>query len=148
MSYACPISFEKVDSTTSRISSFLVSVLVIYYLYSFNLYILYFLFLDFFMRLFCQKKFSLVHVCSQLIKKLFLLKDIDSDAAAKKLAGLFGVSFVLILLLFHQFEVGSTFSYIVGSLFILCSLLDATIDYCVGCKIYYIIKKIYPSFMS
>jgi len=148
MSYACPVSFERVDSTLSRISSFLVSVLILYYLYSFNLYILYFLFLDFFMRLFCQKKFSLIHITSQLIKKLFFLKDKNSDGAAKKLAGIFGISFVLILILLYQFKFEAYISYVVGGLFVLCSFADALIDYCVGCKIYYIIKKIYPSFMS
>lgn len=148
MSYACPVSFEKVDSTVSRISSLIVSVFVIYYLYSLNLYILYFLFLDFFMRVFCQKKLSLIHISSKLVKKVFALKDKNSDAAAKKLAGIFGIFFILILIPLHQFGLGEVFSYIIGGIFILCSLADVFLDYCVGCKIYYIIKKIYPSFMS
>jgi hypothetical protein len=100
------------------------------------------------MRLFCQKRFSLIHVGSQLIKKIFLFKDKSTDGAAKKLAGIFGVFFVLILILLYQFKFDNVFSYVVGGLFVLCSLADAFIDYCVGCKIYYIVKKIYPSFMS
>lgn len=145
MSYSCPVTFEKVDSNISRLSSFIVSLFVAYYLYSFNLYVLFFLFLDFFMRLFCQKRFSLIHLSSVGIKRIFRIKDKFSDGGAKKLAGMFGIFFILLLITLNQYE---KISMVVGILFIICSLLDAAIDYCVGCKIYYIIKKIYPNFMS
>ena len=147
MSYSCPISFEKVDSNISRISSFIVSIFVIFYLFSFNVYILYFLFLDFFMRLFCQKKFSLIHLSAKSLKYIFRMKDRFSDGGAKKLAGYFGIFFVVVLSILHSFGYREI-SFIVGAIFITCSLLDAFINYCVGCKIYFIIKKIYPDFMS
>lgn len=147
MSYSCPVTFEKVDSTLSRISSFIVSMFVIYYLYSFNIYILYFLFLDFYMRIFCQKNFSIIYLFSKILKKIFYLKDNYSDSGAKKLAGIFGVFFILVLIFANQLEY-SELSLVVGAIFIICSLLDAFVNYCVGCKIYYIIKKIYPNFMS
>jgi len=147
MSYACPITFEKVDSTVSRFSSFFVSGVVVYYLYTSNLYVLYFLFLDFFMRIFCQRKFSPIYLSSVLIKKVLGLKECLSDSGAKKLAGVFGIFFVALLILLHQIDL-SELSIIVGAVFITCSLLDALFNYCIGCKIYYLLKKIYPDFMS
>jgi hypothetical protein len=38
--------------------------------------------------------------------------------------------------------------FVIGGVFVLCSLMDALVNYCVGCKIYFIIKKIYPNFMN
>ncbi|QFR49129.1 DUF4395 domain-containing protein [Sulfurimonas lithotrophica] len=147
MGYACPIAFEKIDSGISRISSLIVSIFVTYYLYSFNIYILYFLFLDFYMRIFCQKNFSLIFLISKMLKKVLNIKDAFTDSGAKKLAGLFGIFFILLLVLLNHMDL-KEFSFLVGGIFILCSLLDASINYCVGCKVYFIIKKIYPSFMS
>ncbi|MCW8838220.1 MAG: DUF4395 domain-containing protein [Thiovulaceae bacterium] len=147
MAYSCPITFEKVDSGVSRISSFIVSIFVTYYIYSFNIYVLYFLFLDFYMRIFCQKYFSIIYISSKVIKRIFYLKDKLSDGGAKKLAGLFGIFFVALLIMLKHMDYRE-FSLIIGVVFIICSSLDAFLDYCVGCKVYFVIKKIYPNFMS
>jgi hypothetical protein len=82
-----------------------------------------------------------------VIKIIFRLKDKYVDSGAKKLAGIFGISFIVMLILVKHigfFEL----SYVIGGVFMLCSLLDALMDYCLGCKIYVFIKKIYPNFMS
>ena len=147
MSYACPISFEKIDSNVSRISSMLVASLVIAYLASSNIYILYYLAFDFYMKLFCQKKFSLISQLSQVTKTILRLKDRYSDGGSKRLAGYFGGVFILLLISSAHLNM-YTFSIVVGVIFISCSLMDAFFNYCVGCKIYFIIKKVYPSFMS
>ena len=147
MSYACPITFEKVDSTVSRFSSFLVSVLIISYLLTFNVYILYFMLLDFFIRLFCKKDFSPVFLISKTLKKVLKLKTRPYDGGAKMLAGYFGIFFVLLLIGGNYFSL-VVYTYIVAAMFLGCALLDVFFNYCVGCKIYFIIKKIYPSFMT
>ena len=147
MSYSCPINFEKVDSNTSRLSSLMVATLVIAYLYVGSIYILYYLFYDFFMRLFCKKDLSLIFQMSKLIKFIFRFKNKYTDGGAKRLAGFFGITFVVILVNAHNFEF-ELFGYIVAGIFVLCSLMDAFFDFCVGCQIYHYIKKIYPSFMS
>lgn len=147
MSYTCPVTFENVDSNISRFSALFVSILVVLYLLSLNPYILYYMAFDFYMRLFCKKDFSLILQTSKLLKFIFRMKDKMVDGGSKRLAGYFGIFFIILLVgLNHlHFDIAS---YIVGAIFLFCALLETLFDYCIGCKIYFIIKKIYPSFMT
>ena len=147
MSYSCPLSFENIDSNISRMNSLMVSSLVITYLITFNAVIVYFLLFDFSMRLFCQKRLSLINNLSILIKKSLKLKDKFADSGAKRLAGYFALFFLLMLVAGNNLNL-YIFSIVVGSIFLICSLMDAFFNYCIGCQIYFIIKKVYPSFMS
>jgi hypothetical protein len=147
MSQSCPISFEKIESNTSRISSFTVSTLVLYYFFSFNILILFFLFIDFFTRIFLKKEFSLIYLLSRSLKKSVRLQPKYVDSGAKRLAGIFGLIFITLLII-SNFMDYKVFTFVIGGIFVLCSLMDAFMNYCVGCKIYFLIKKIYPNFMS
>ena len=147
MSYACPLSFENIDSNISRMNSLMVSSLVVTYLITFNAVIVYFLLFDFSMRLFCQKRLSLINNLSVLIKKSFKLKDKFSDSGAKRLAAYFALFFLLMLVAGNNLNL-YIFSIVIGSIFLICSLMDAFLNFCVGCQVYFVIKKVYPSFMS
>jgi hypothetical protein len=147
MAQACPVSFKSINITVSRLSSFIVSLLVIYYLYSSNVFVLYFLLIDFVTRLFYDKKFSLVDTLSRILKKTFKLEDVFGDSGAKRLAGIFGLLFVVLLIISYYMGL-KVAPFVIGGVFVLCSLMDALVNYCVGCKIYFIIKKIYPNFMN
>ncbi len=147
MSTACPLNFKKVDSNLSRFAALMVAILVVLYLLTHNLFILLFLALDFSTRLFMDEKYSLISQLALLLKKIFKVEDKFADGGAKKLAGFFGLFFVLALIgvdFFLPWQV----SLIVAAIFLVCSLLDVFFDYCLGCKIYFIIKKIYPNFMN
>jgi len=147
MSYACPITFEKVDSTVSRFNASLVSIFLIYYLVTFNEYILYFLFIDFIIRSFGKKDYSVLFLVSRALKKGLGFKSRPYDGGAKMLAGYFGIFFLVLLLIANYFSL-SLFTYLVGIVFLTCAILDVLFNYCVGCKVYFIIKKIYPNFMT
>ena len=147
MSYSCPLSFEKVDSNVSRINSFLVSTLLLSYLLTFNVVIVYFLLFEFITRLFCNNELSLLYKMAKFLKKSFKLKDKPTDSGAKRLAGYFAIFFLLLLVAGNNLNL-YLFSMVVGGIFLSCSLLDVFFNFCVGCKIYFIVKKIYPSFMS
>lgn len=147
MSYACPMSFKLIDSNVSRLTSLFVSSLVIFYLYSSWSVILFFLVYDFMMRLFFSKKLSPLHMASQFIISFIKLEPKNIDSGAKRLAGQFGLLFVFLLIIGHYLAMPQ-FLYIVAGIFLACSLLDVFFNYCIGCKIYFIIKKIYPGFMS
>lgn len=147
MSYSCPLNFEQVDSNVSRISSLIVALLVLFYFISSNLFILYFLAFDFVIRLFIKKGCSPVHTVASFLKETFKIEEKFTDGGAKRLAGYFGLVFVLLLILTHSLNLW-ILSFAVGAIFVTCSLLDVIFNYCLGCKIYYIIKKIFPSFMS
>lgn len=147
MSYSCPLNFELVDSNASRLASFIVAALVISYLITSYLFILYFLVIDFSIKLFINKEYSLIGLISLKIRKLLQMEEKFTDGGAKRLAGIFGLTFVSMLLITHFLTV-EYITFVVAAIFLSCSLLDVFLNYCLGCKIYYIIKKIYPSFMS
>jgi hypothetical protein len=147
LSYSCPINFESVDSYVSRFIALMVSFLLISYMITFNIFILYFLFFDFMMRLFCKKDYSPLFQISRVLKKIFRFKDKLTDSGAKRLAGYFGLFFILTLVTGNNLNF-YIFSIIVSVIFLFCALLEAFFNYCLGCKIYFIIKKIHPSFMN
>ncbi len=147
MSHSCPMSFENIDSNVSRLTSVFVSLCVVGFLLTNNIVFLLFLFADFSLRIFCNKELSPLFRVSKFLKKSFKLKDAPVDGGAKQLASYFGLFFVLLLIIAYGLN-WFTFMYIVAIIFLVCSLLDALANYCLGCKIYYIIKKIYPGFMS
>ena len=147
MPYSCPLNFVQVDSNASRLSSLMVASLVIIYLTTSIEYILYFLILDFSLKLFVNKNYSLISIIAHSLRKLLKMQEKFTDGGAKRLAGIFGLIFVSMLLL-TDFLGLSSLTYIVAGIFLSCSLLVVFINYCLGCQIYYIVKKLYPSFMS
>lgn len=147
MSNTCPLNFKKVDSNVSRFSAFVVASLVIVYLLTSNVFVLFFLTFDFIMKLFVNRGISPIALLGEFLKGFFKIKENYVDGGAKRLAGLFGLFFVLLLTLAHYIAPWEV-SLGVAAVFLTCSLLDVFFDYCLGCKIYYIIKKIYPNFMN
>ncbi|MBL6973461.1 MAG: DUF4395 domain-containing protein [Sulfurimonas sp.] len=147
MSYSCPLNFVQVDSNASRLSSLMVAFLVVIYLVTSIEYILFFLVLDFSTRLFINKEYSLISILSLNLRKSLRMQEKFTDGGAKRLAGIFGLIFVSMLVVTHFLNLDSL-TYIVAGVFLSCSLLDVFINYCLGCQIYYIVKKLYPSFMS
>ncbi|MEA3371269.1 MAG: DUF4395 domain-containing protein [Campylobacterota bacterium] len=147
MANSCPLNFERVDSNVSRLSALFVASLVIIYLADPNIYILLFLALDFSVKLFCKKELSAIHMLSSSIKKVLRFQDKFTDGGAKRLAGMFGLLFVVLLIATHFLNAWIA-SFIVAAIFLACSLLDVFFNYCIGCKVYFIIKRFYPNFMS
>ena len=91
--------------------------------------------------------YSLISMLAHTLRKSLKMPEKFTDGGAKRLAGIFGLIFVSMLLL-TDFLGLSSLTYIVAGIFLSCSLLDVFINYCLGCQIYYIVKKLYPSFMS
>jgi hypothetical protein len=69
------------------------------------------------------------------------------DGGAKRLAAYFGLTF-MILLAFESFFHLRDILYITAGVFLSCAFLEVAFDFCIGCKIYFLIKKVYPDFMS
>lgn len=144
---SCPLNFVRVDSNISRLNALFVAFLVILYLTTSYIYILIFLALDFGVKLFVKKEFSVIYMLSSSLKGIFKLRDKFTDGGAKRLAGFFGLFFVVLLIVTHFIHAWFA-SLVVAAIFLLCSLLDVVFNYCIGCKVYFIIKRVYPSFMS
>ncbi|MDD2789116.1 MAG: DUF4395 domain-containing protein [Sulfurimonas sp.] len=147
MNYSCPMSFKQIDSNVARLTSFIVASLVITYLFYDAVFILYFIAFDFIMRLFITKDSSLFSMSALFIKDMFNIKEKYVDSGSKRLAAYFGLTFVLMLIGAHYFD-NRLLTLGIAGVFLTCSLLDVFLDFCLGCKIYFIIKKIYPNFMA
>ena len=141
------MSFKQIDSNVSRLISFLVASLVITYLFYGDVFILYIVAFDFIVRLFINNNNSFLNMIAVGVKEFFNLNDKFVDSGAKRLAGYFGLIFVSMIIVAHYIDIYSI-TLVIAVVFLSCSLLDVFFNFCLGCKIYHIIKKFYPSFMS
>ena len=140
---ACPIAFREIDGTVVRLNAVSVALLVTLFLMTANVFFLFLLSADFLIRLYGNKKLSPVQQLSLGVQRLFSLQKHMTDAGAKRLAGHFGLLFSVLLILAHYFE-WAMFGYAVSAIFLVCIFLEVAFNYCVGCKIYFVLKKIYP----
>lgn len=147
MTQACPLTFRLIDGTIARISAFFVSLFVVLFLVTQLKSILFLILGDFLMRLYGLKSYSIVYNLSLLVKKIFRFPTDMTDAGAKRLAAYFGVLFVSLMILEASFNL-NLLLYITIGVFLFCTSMEILFSYCVGCKVYFIIKKIYPSFME
>lgn len=147
MATACPLNFQRVDENLSRLNTLLVVLLVFSYLYTLQIGILFFLIIDFSIKLFISKTNSPIGYLGKKIKKWFSLREKFIDGGAKRLAAYFGLSFMVLLLVSHFFE-NWNITLLIALLYLSCALLDVFFRFCIGCKIYFVIKKIYPNFME
>ena len=145
MSAACPLLFRQVDGTVSRISALFVSVGVIAYFLSGSLFFLLFLAADFMIRLYGDKKKSPVFLASLGLQKLLHLPQKMVDAGAKRMAAKFGLLFVFLLIISHVIN-APMLAYGIAATFLLCTFMEIVFSFCVGCQVYFLIKKIYPDF--
>ena len=147
MANSCPLNFQPVDSHVSRVTSSFVVFLVLLYLYTNNVFVLLFLAIDFIIKLFFIGKTSPLTYLAKGVKKMVGFRDKLVDGGAKRLAGFFGLFFVMTLIVIHPLNLWVV-AFVVAVVFMFCSLLDVVFNYCIGCKIYFVIKKIYPNFME
>lgn len=147
MSQYCPVNFEQVEANVARFSALFVSILIVSYLVTGSIYLLVFMLADFGVKLFINKKFSPINQISMLLKKVLVLKNKFTDGGAKRLAAYFGLIFTALLIVLHFVDIW-LLTLVVAGIFLSCALLEFIFEYCLGCKIYFIIKKIFPSFMS
>jgi hypothetical protein len=143
MSQACPLIFRQIDSTISKISAAVVMTGVIVYLITMQKWIIIFLIIDFILRLSGNKRFSPVFKLANGTQKLFHLRVYLEDAGAKRLAAIFGLLFMIGIIVSDL--LGSSLGvWIIAVTFMSCVLFDLLFNYCIACKVYSAAKKIYP----
>jgi len=147
VSFTCPLSFTKIDTNVARLNTFLASSFVVAYLFYDFVMILFFLVYDFSVKLFAHKKYSLLYISARGLKKLLHLKPALADAGAKRLANYFALLFMILLASAHYLQ-NAPLVVTLASIYLACAFLDIVFNYCIGCKVYYVIKKIYPPFME
>lgn len=137
MAQACPVNFTTIDSRASRIGSALILLLVISYMATGNVAILFFLTADLLLRLYGNSALSPVSVLSRRLMALLRIQTRPVDGAAKHVAGHFGLLFSVLLILMHFLHADAA-AYGIAAVFGLCLLMDAVFNFCVGCKVYYL----------
>ncbi len=141
----CPISPEKIDSNTSRLTIFLNVVLMILFMITSNPVFILIVSLDYLIRAALDVKFSLIRVIASGAINTLNLKKKPINLAQKIFASRLGflcaiTSSVLILLGYD------TSSMVVAGILMCLSIMDSIFNFCVGCLIYnYLVFPYYKS---
>lgn len=141
MAPACPIAFRQIDGTVIRINSLSISLMLMIYLFSSEILVIYVLGIDLIIRLFINKSLSPINQTSRLIKLLIRAKTQQTDAGAKRLAAYFALGFSWTVIVLHTFEL-FYLAKIIAVIFVVCSALELFFNFCVGCKIYYLYHRL------
>ena len=143
MAQSCPLAFRQIDGTVARLNALSVFSLLSLFVFVPNPLILLFLGLDFIIRLYGNKSFSLIFQVSKALKKLFGFKSEMVDAGAKRLAAHFGLFFVFVSLAANLAGL-TVLMYSAVAVFMFCLSLELLFGYCIGCKIYFIYRRFVP----
>jgi len=141
MAQACPINFSSVDNTVSRTVSFFSAVAVALFFETGSLLWLYALGADLLVRLYGNKHYSPLFLAASGIKRALRLPTQRVDGAAKKVAGHFGLFFIVLQISAAHFGLHAA---LVGAaaVYVLCLVLDVLFSFCVGCKVYYLYRML------
>jgi len=145
MSLICPISTEKIDSNTSRLTVFLNVLLMAGFLYTLNPVLIIIVSIDYFGRAALDVKYSPVRLVAHWVVNIMNLKKKPINLAQKIFASRLGFlcafsSSILILLGYN------TASIIVATLLMSLAIMDSVFNYCVGCLIYnYLVYPFYKN---
>ena len=137
---SCPISLVSVDSNIARINAFYTGMLVVIYLLTLQVPILYFLILDFATRLFYKREYSFLFILSSATKYILKFPSVKVDAAPKRLANYFGLIFAVLITLAALLDL-TAIMYILLIVLLVCIFLEVVFNYCLGCEIYHLYKR-------
>lgn len=141
MAPTCPVSLRQIDGTIVRINAFSLSLMLGLYLFSGQIAFIYIIAVDLIIRLFINKRLSPINQLSRLIKAAIRAKTKNTDAGAKRLAAYFALGFSWSIIALHSFGFVNEAKGL-SAIFVLFSSLELLFNFCVGCKIYFIYKRL------
>lgn len=141
MAPTCPVSLRQIDGTIVRINALSLSLMLGAYLLSGQIAFIYIVAVDLIIRLFINKRLSPINQMSRLIKAAIRAKTSNTDAGAKRLASYFALGFSWSIIALHSFGFVNEAKGLSG-IFVLFSSLELLFNFCVGCKIYFIYKRL------
>jgi hypothetical protein len=136
---ACPISLERIDANFVRIIALQIITVSLLLMFTQELIYALILLFDFGVRILNYKKFSPFAYLAKLVINVLNIKPKLCDEAPKRFALYVGIFMVAIATLFYLLDFTLVASIIVIIL-IVCASLEALFDYCLGCKIYYLLQ--------
>ncbi len=132
----CPVSEQRVDENATRVGAFLVIVIAVVALYTGVYWLSILLAVDFAIRAFTNEgTFSPIKQVSKLVSTQLNLPKKPIDAAPKKFAAGVGFAFAISIAVAQFFLFANT-AYAIGSVLLVCALLESFFAYCVGCVVY------------
>ena len=143
MTQTCPISFNRIDANVVRIIALQVISIALLLIFTQELIFALILFFDFSVRILNLKQLSILAYVAQFIIKNFEIEAQLCDEAPKRFALYIGVIIIAIFTLLYLFQLNIMASLLVSTLLV-CAFLEATFDYCVGCKVYHLLQYIRP----
>ena len=141
MTQTCPISFNRVDANFIRIIAAQVISIALLLIFTQELIFALILFFDFSVRILNLKQLSILAYVAQFIIKNFKIEVQLCDEAPKRFALYMGIIIIALFTLLYFFQLNIMASILVATLLI-CAFLEATFDYCVGCKVYHLFQYI------
>lgn len=143
MSKSCPISVHRIDAHVVRLVALQVFIVGLLLLLTEDIFFSFLLLFDFSIRTLKIKKLSpFANIANIIIDRLHI-KPNFCDEAPKRFSVHFGLVIIGFLTLFFYSGYTEIATILVVAL-LLCAFLEATFDYCVGCKIYHYLKRIFP----
>lgn len=139
MSPSCPISAKRVDANMVRMISFQVALFTVAWLITMEHLFLVVLLFDFTSRGIRRPEFSPFQTMSQLIVKVCGIAPEFCDESPKRFALYLGWIILLVLLVVYILGWHSIATAI-AAILLVCALLETLFDFCIGCKIYYVIQ--------
>ena len=140
MAQVCPIAFREIDGTISRLNALSVSVFLIVFLITHNIWLLYFMLYDFSVRVYGNKKWSPFFNISSILKETFNMETHMVDAGAKRVAAQLGILFIILMLSASYFN-WIVMANVVAIIFLSCTVLEFFFSFCVACELYFILQK-------
>lgn len=147
MSKACPLLFRQIDATISKINSIVVLAIIALYFVTMHAAVLYFLIIDYIIRLSGWKHFSVINLFSSGVQTVFHLPVKMEDAGGKRLAAFFGLAFTVAIMVTYYLEWPAA-GVIIALIFALCAVPDILFGYCIACKMYTLSRKFFPKWYN
>jgi len=140
---ACPVSYEQVDKHLIKAYSSVVLLILLFTLITGNHVLMYFITIDFIIRVFAGIKYSLLCNLLTTSMKITSLKPVLVNAGAKKIAAQIGLFFCIFICGFHLAGWASA-AKLFTLLFSTAIAIDLIFDYCLACKL----QSLYLSYLK
>ena len=139
----CPISDKTIDENIARCNAVFTVALLIVFAFTQNIIPLLFLAVDFLMRAADLSSFSLLRISSQGLVRYLSLKKNPINAGPKLFAARLGFIMVFATTIAVILNYGSL-ALVLAAMLGLLSFLEASIGFCLACKIYpFLYKSLY-----
>ena len=138
---SCPITYKILDQNVIRVVASTISALGIIFIIYPNFAILVLILYDFFVRTLGYEKISPLYNIARAVLKLFGVKKDKVDAGPKEFAVKIGLLFAILGVVLFLLDLVFAATVIIAILTI-CALLEAIFNYCIGCEVYMLLKKI------